>query len=369
MLAVQVAPRSALSVFIWSRVAIWGLAVASVTLLEDRLNPSRAAWDEPRLHGGGAVVEVLARWDSAWLLRIAEEGYDWPSATPAFFPLYPLAVGALGRVLAGHYVVAGATIALAAGGGAFACLYRLAAHHLGSEGAFRTVLFLAVTPMSLFLGVAYGESLFLLLAVACFLAAEERRLGAAAALAGLALLTRPQGVALLAPLAIFAWQQRSSLRRVAAVTLAPVIVFLAYPLALWAWIGRPLAFLDAQGQWDRQLSSLGPLGGMVSAAGAGELVELAFAVAASALAVVAWRRFGPAYGAYALGVIAIAASAPSARLGGLYSFPRLALVAFPCFMALAVVASSRRATIAVASGSAALLAVYVVRWSLWYWVS
>ncbi len=60
---------------------------------------------------------------------------------------------------------------------------------------------------------------------------------------------------------------------------------------------------------------------------------------------------------------------PSERLGGLYSFPRFALVAFPCFVALAVLGRDRRVHAVVVPRLAAVLAVYVVRWALWYWVA
>lgn len=359
----------ALRIFLWSRAAIWALAAAAVLLFEHRLNPERRTWDTARLHDTGALLDVLARWDSNWFLQIAESGYTWPSASPAFFPLYPLLTGALGRVLAGHFVVAGVFVSLAAGAAAFVLLHRLALVRLGEAGAYRTVLFLAVAPMSLFLGVVYSESLFLALAIGCFLTAERGRLGWAATLAGLALLTRPQGAALLPALVVFAWQQPDRGRRSTGVLAVPVGLFLAYPLALWAWVGHPLAFLDAEDQWDRHVSLLGPLGGPVQAVGDGDLVELAFAVAMTALAVLAWRRLGPAYGLYSLGVLGLAMAVPSDRLGGLYSFPRLSLIAFPCFMALATVVTGRRGTIVLATASATLLGVYVLRWALWYWVS
>jgi len=358
-----------LRIFLWSRAAIWALAAAAVLLFEDRLNPERGRWDAARLHDVGALVDVLARWDSNWFLQIAREGYAWPSASPAFFPLYPLLTGGVGRVLAGHFVVAGVVVSLAAGAVAFVLLHRLALARLGEAGAYRTVLFLAVAPMSLFLGVVYSESLFLALAVGCFLAAERGSLGWAASLAGLALLTRPQGLALLPALAVFAWQRHEGRARASGLLAVPAAFFLAYPLALWLWVGRPLAFLEAEDQWERHLSPLGPLGGPIRAAGDGDVTELAFAVAMTALAVLAWRRLGPAYGLYSLGVLALAMAAPSDRLGGLYSFPRLSLVAFPCFMALATVVRDRRRTIALATASAALLGVYVLRWALWYWVS
>lgn len=361
--------RTALAIFVCSRACIWGLAAIAAVVFDHRLNPARDTWDTPRLHDVGAAFDVLARWDSAWFLRIAEDGYAWPSATPAFFPLYPALGGALGRILAGHYVVAAVCVSLAAGAVSFVLLQRLTALRLGDAAATRTVLFLAVSPMSLFLGVAYSESLFLALAVGCFLAAERGRIGSAAALAGLALLTRPQGAALLPALALFSWQQRRSLSHALAVLALPLGLFLVYPALLLAWVGEPLAFLHAESQWDRQLSWLGPAGGLLGAAADGDVVELAFAAGMSALAIAAWRRLGTTYGLYALAVLALAASAPSERLGALYSFPRLSLVAFPCFMALGDIVHDRRLVAALAAASAAVLGVYVLRWALWYWVS
>lgn len=359
----------ALRIFLWSRLAVGALAAGSVLLLDASLNPERFRWDSPRLHELGALVDVWARWDSDWFLRIAADGYTWPSSTPAFFPLYPLLVGGLGRVFADHFVLAGVTVSLAACAAAFVLLYRLAELRLGPEAAGRAVLYVAVFPASLFLGAVYSESLFLALAVACFLLAERGRLGWAAAVAGLALLTRAQGIALLPALGLFAWRSPRPTRGYA-VLAVPLLVFALYPLALALWIGRPLAFLDAQGGvWGRHLSPAGPLGGLWQAATRGELVELVFAAAMLTLAVLAWRRLGAPYGAYALGVLLLPMAFPSDRLGGLYSFPRLALAAFPCFLTLAMVGRNRRIHVAVVTVFAATLVVFVVRWALWYWVA
>lgn len=359
----------ALQTFLWSRAAIWALAASALLLGRDSLNPQRGRWDTPRLHETGAVVDVLARWDSTWFLLIARDGYAWPSATPAFFPLYPLLTGAAGRVLLGHYILGGIVVSLAAGAVAFVLLYRLAREKLGEAGARRTVLLLALTPMSFYFGAVYSESLFLALAVSCFVLAERGRLGAAAIVAGLALLTRAQGAALLPALALFAWHRPDRRRALALVGIAPAL-FAAYPLALWLWVGRPLAFLDAEGQWGRSISPAGPLGGLLRAVGERDLIPLAFAAVAVPLAAVAWRRLGAPYGAYSAGVLAIVMSFPSDRLGGLYSFPRLSVVAFPCFLAFASL-TGRNALLwrAVVGASGVLLAFFVVRWALWYWVS
>lgn len=347
---------------------MWALAAGTVLLFDDDLNPNRGRWDTPRLHELGAAVDVWARWDSDWYLRIAESGYRWPSSTPAFFPGYPLLVAGLGRLLGDHFLLAGLVVSLVACAGAFVLLYRLVVERLGDDDARRSVLYLALFPTSFFLGAVYGEALFLLLAVGTFVLAERGRPGWASGVAGLALLTRAQGIALVPALAVFAWRSPRRTRGLALLAV-PLALFLAFPIALEAWIGHGLAFLDAQKIWDRSLAPLGPLGGLVQAVGEGDLIGPALAVAMLALGVLAWRVLGAPYGVYALAALAIPMAVPSERLGGLYSFPRFALVAFPCLVALAVLGRDRRVHAVVVAVLAAGLAVGVVRWALWYWVA
>ncbi len=356
-----------LRVFLLSRIAIWVLALATLALLDGHLNDERATWDSDRLHELGRVFDVWARWDSDWFLRIAEHGYSWPSSTPAFFPLYPLLTGAIGRLLLGHYLLAGLIVSLAAGAAAFTLLYRLTSARLGPELALWTVVYLAVFPTSLFFGAVYSESLFLLLAVATVMAAERGRLGIAGATAGLALLTRSAGIALLPALAVFAWRARD--RRGGLVSLGVAIgLFSLYPLALWLWIGHPLAFLDAQKAiWERHLSPVGPLGGIVAAVQDRELLDLLVATSLVGLGILAWRRVGVPYGVYTLASVALPLSFVSDKIP-LWSMQRFAVVAFPAFMALATLTPSLRSRIGLSVVLAALLAVDVVRWSLWYFV-
>jgi hypothetical protein len=357
----------ALRIYIGTRLVLWAIAAIAVLAFEDELNPRRGEWDRPRLHELGAAADVWARWDSNWYIRIADTGYDWPSSTPAFFPFYPLLVAVLGRALGGLFLLAGLLVSLVAGAIAVVLLYRLVAARLGTPDGRRAVLYLAVFPTSLFLGAVYGESLFLALAVGTFVLAERGRLGWASVTTGLALLTRAQGLALLPALAVFAW--RSGRRTTLALLLVPLAMFAAFPLTLEAWIGHGLGFVDAQDVWDRSLAPLGPLGGLVQAVGEGDVVGPVLAIAMLALAVVAWRLLGAPYGLYAICALALPMALPSERLGGLYSFPRFALVAFPCFAALAVLGRDRRLHAVVVAVLCAGLAVNVVRWALWYWVA
>jgi hypothetical protein len=365
---VKAGQRTALQLFAWSRLAIWTLAVATFLLFQSSLNPLRYRWDRPRLHDLGAAIDVWARWDSDWYIQIAQHGYVWPSARPAFFPLYPLLVGALGHLLGGHFVLAGVTVSLVAGAAAFVVFYRLAELELGRETAIRATILLAIFPMTLFFGAVYSESLFLLLSTEAFLLARKDRFAAAGVVAGLAALTRPVGLALLPGLAIIAWRADRRTRALAGVGLA-VPLFCVYPLVLWIWLGQPLAFLTAQaGIWRRHLSVYGPLGGFIEGVDQRAVKDVAVALALVALAVVAWQRLGAAYGVYAVASLALPLAWPS-DTHALWSIARFGLVLFPILFALASLAANRWVMVILSVGLTAWCVDSVVKWALWYWVA
>src|SRR5262249_38766781 len=138
---------------------------------------------------------LWARWDSFNFVEIARKGYG-NDGTAAFYPFYPSWMGVVGRALGGNYVLAGLGLSLAACLVAFELLWRFAREHLGSAGeADRTVVYLALTPMAVFLGAVYSESTYLMLAIAAILLAERRRWALASSAAALAFLTRPTGIA------------------------------------------------------------------------------------------------------------------------------------------------------------------------------
>jgi hypothetical protein len=390
----RAARRSAVEIFAWSRAAIWIGALFALLTLEPMRNPRAGRWDDPSLtHDLGSITDVWARWDAVHFLRIAEHGYT--STEAAFAPFYPLLVGGTGRALFGHYVLAGVLVSLVCCLAAFVMFERLAEPRLGSAGARRALLYLALFPTALFLQAVYSESLFLLCCVGAFLLAERRRFWSAGVVCGLAILARPNGVALLPALALIA-------RRDAWKLLVAVPIAVVYPLFLWWKVGDAWAFARAQGVWHRHLSPAGPLGGAwdgLRAAWAGmrqlasgsnahvywtavspndsvplrtavlNLELFAFLVLFCVLAVVAWRRFGAPYGVFAVLSLAIPLSVPSSRWP-LLSLPRFGLVVFPLFFALAALGGrGPRVHTAILSCSAILLGVFVTQWALWGWVA
>ena len=356
------------------------------------LHPPVKGPEPPRDVGWG--FDVWARWDGGWFTNIARDGYTDPRTTTAFFPAYPMLVRGLGWIAGGHYVLAGVIVSLLAAAAAFALLHELARGLVGESGALRSIVYLAVFPAALFLGAVYSESLYLLLSVAAFLAAERRRWAFAGAAAGLAILTRPTGVMLLPALALLAW--RAVPRAAAFLRLAIALPIAAiWPIWLWATFGHPFEFLDAEkNTWQRHLSDAGPLGGAWDGLVAGwksvlqftvggnrfpgaddslqaagiNLEALAAALFVIVLGIVAWRRLGAAYGVFVFASIALPLASPT-DIYPLLSMPRFVLGVFPVFIALGAVATGPRATAFVVTTFAILLGVDLARWVEWQFVA
>jgi hypothetical protein len=371
----------ALRVFVWSRIAIWAFAALAWFWLRAGSAVSRAP---------GYAADMWANWDGTWYLRIAQHGYSTDPVAAAFFPLYPglLAVG--GRVLGGRYIYAGILFSLAACAVAFVLLRKLAELELGPRDASRTVLYLAVFPLSLFLQALYTESLYLALAVGAFLAARRGRWPLAALSAAACCLARPSAIAVVAGLLVLAWQSPVRRRAVPLVAASP-LAFAVFPLFLWWETGRPGDVFRAERYWHRALSPAGPFAGVGRGATAAwhGLVTHSTVVHAGldpartraagveaflwlivfvVLAVLVWRWFGAAYGVFAAISLALPLSEPAAGFP-LVSLPRYGLVIFPFFFVLARLGRDPRRHTVILCASVLLLALDVARWSLGTWVA
>ena len=329
------------------------------------MNARRGEWDSDRLHELGSVVDVWARWDSDWYLRIAEEGYSWPSSTPAFFPLYPLLVGGAGRprrplpARRGHRfprrdrgrVRRSSTGSLCRGSVRRSPPGRALPRALPDVALLRRRLQRIALPAA-----CAGD-------VPARRARPFRGPGAAA---GLALLTRPAGLALLPALVLFAWRspQRAACARGRA--LAPVL-FLVYPLAARA-VDRTAARLPRRAE-NRLAppSRRRPARRRRRGGAAHEVLDLAVAIALSCSASSPGAASAPRTG--------------STRSSASRSRSRSSLTRRHYGRCSASRSSSsppswrshdlrgRGGAVLVAAILGAWLAVYVVRWALWYWVA
>jgi hypothetical protein len=285
-------------------------------------------------------------------------------------------------------------VSLVSGAVGAGVLAQIARPLLGERGAHDVVLYLALYPIAFVFTSLYSEGLFLALAAGSFLAAMRGRPLLAGVLGGFATGTRLIGLALLPALVILLWRGRDgrSLVRLAPLLLLPAAVGL-YALYLDHAIGDPWAFTSAQAEWHRETSPLGPIQGLkdaVLAAGRGarnlldmpaggpgneqrvglwNLSHLALLAAAIWLTWVAWRRLGPAFGAYSAATLAIVLSAPAEGFP-LVSLPRFLLVDFPLFLALASLTLERpRWRDAVLVAFAALGAVAAAGFARGIWIA
>ncbi|MDN3294701.1 glycosyltransferase family 39 protein [Streptomyces ficellus] len=157
------------------------------------------------------LLDALAsRWDTAWYLTIAEEGY--PATCPrqgelcryAFFPLYPTlirgaaAVSPLSAQAAAWLIAMAAS--MAAAWGIFAVIDRVA----GGRAASVTVVMWGIVPHAVVQSMAYTEALFTAVAAWALYAVLTHRWLTAGLLALLAGLTRPTGAALVAAVVLYA---------------------------------------------------------------------------------------------------------------------------------------------------------------------
>ncbi|MGW2637798.1 mannosyltransferase family protein [Streptomyces sp. NPDC001348] len=217
--------------------------------------------------GRSATQSLAHSWDSVWYLHIAEHGYgtrfrvirgavqtDW-----AFFPLYPELTRALRDVLPLSPGQAGLLIAWAAAALAACGVYAVGHHLHGRAVATALVLLWASLPHSVVLGLAYTEPLFTACAAWSLYAVLRGRWLTAGALAALAGLSRPSGIA--AAVAVVAAAAYEVVRRRGRVPGRLWIGAALAPLG-WAgyvlWVGRRTGdlfhgYFRVQSAWNSRL--------------------------------------------------------------------------------------------------------------------
>lgn len=163
-----------------------------------------AGWSAAR--DRSAYTLLTARWDSLWYTRVADLGYGYEVRLPngdvhsnlAFFPLLPWLERLLHALTPLSYADAGFTVSLLASLAAAWGIFAVTDVVYGRRAGICAVLLWAVLPVGIVQSMAYSESLFTALAAWSLYAVLTGRWVSAGALAALAGLTRPVGLAVVA---------------------------------------------------------------------------------------------------------------------------------------------------------------------------
>ncbi|MGE3619513.1 MAG: hypothetical protein AB7L84_03530 [Acidimicrobiia bacterium] len=322
------------------------------------------------------------RYDGNWYVGIAGAGYSYVpgrQSAVAFFPGYPLAVRAVGR-LVDNLALGGILVSLASGAVAMVLFWRWSAARLDRRAAVCALLALGLYPYAWYLyGAVYGDALFLVGALAAFTLFERDRLLLAGLAGAAATATRLVGLAVVVGLVVGVLERRGALegrwrweipRRVRlsrarpadAVVLVSLGGLLAWCGWLWARFDDPLLFAEVQEAWGQ---SSGPrtwfkvdlaaslVNGSDRIYAYGLVVQAVIALGVLALSPAVARRFGLRYGAYTAVIVLLPGIGSQDGQG----LGRYALGAFPTFALVGRWAAGRAAStrLLLAGGSGALL--------------
>ncbi|KPC61991.1 hypothetical protein [Streptomyces chattanoogensis] len=299
---------------------------------------------------------LTARWDSLWYTRVAEQGYGYTvqlangdvHSSLAFFPLLPWLERGLAAVSPLSPADAGMVVAWLASLAAAWALYATGERVHGPRAGVALAALWAALPVGIVQSMAYSESLFTALAAWGVYAVLTGRWVAAGALASLAGLTRPVGVAVVAAVWITAvvtmWRERdggadgirATLRAhrgiLPGVLLAP-LGWCGFFLWVGAHEGSFTGYLDVQGGWGNGFD-----GGLAFARFLWQLPPAAGLGLALGVALVIWlyvhgvRRGQPLPLAVYGGVVLLLALTARGYFG---SKPRLMMPAYPLLLPLA----------------------------------
>ncbi|HVL29000.1 MAG TPA: hypothetical protein VM390_12680 [Acidimicrobiales bacterium] len=291
-----------------------------------------------------------AQWDSGWYRQIVVEGYSYvvgQQSTVAFFPAYPIVVGAV-RAVVGDAYVAGIVVTFLAGAGVAALLAGWLRARLSPAAAWAALLAFLLFPYAFFLyGVVYADAVFIAAVLGAFLLLESDRPVLAGLAGAVATAARPVGVVVVLGLVVLALERRGALwpfdrrrlRWADAGVLLSLVGLGAWCLYLWSRFDDPLAFAGAQAAWEqgagletwlkfqffRDVADLRSPPAWILF-----MAHPVLTVGAACLLPAVYRRFGAAYAIYA-GLL-IGVSAISTK--NFFGMARYLLAAFPCFAVL-----------------------------------
>ena len=315
---------------------------------------------------------ALENYDARFYTEIARDGYFYDptrGSTVALFPAYPMVGRAVAAVTRLPTVVAMLLVSNACFLASLALLWFYAHARWATaapEPADWAVLSAALLPTGCFFRLSYSESAFFLISLLAMYGIERRwPASRVALLVGLATATRPVGIALLAPLALYTWREPGS-RRARMLGLAwhssvGCWGLIAYMIYQHAAFGEGLAFAKTQQHWGYRhaasavervaaLARLEPIGSVYEPSSAGYWamrdpeaipwfsVQFAnpiyFLGAGALIALGGWRRWLSAYDVLLGALLLLIPYVTRAYEMQMSSMARFATVVFPVYLVL-----------------------------------
>lgn len=174
-----------------------------------------SSWIQGKNNSHQPLTGAYQQWDANLYVNYAQHGLFSGASAPnnaAFLPGYPILL-AFVHLFVRNWLGSALLLSLIAGCVAAVLLNRMA-------GSTRAGLFLFTAPAAVFLDVGYSEPLFLAFAVGAWYAAQRGEWSAVRLFAGLAGLTRIDGLALIPALVLLALTRPGGARRLAAASSA-----------------------------------------------------------------------------------------------------------------------------------------------------
>lgn len=237
-----------LLLFVATRSILTIIGVSSRKLLEGVYN-YRPDW----IYSKHLWLDIWGLWDSEWYLRIAANWYpqvlNAGESNYGFFPLYPLLIRILEKVIGNNYI-SGIIISNLCLIVACIFLYKLVKLYLDNDTALRSVKYLFLFPSAFILSGVFSESLFLALLIACFYYAKKGKWLLAGITGFFLSLTKPIGAFVILPILYEYFRSKdfklNNIKRdIFSLALMPLglFVFAGYCYYL---VGNPLAYVYAK---------------------------------------------------------------------------------------------------------------------------
>jgi hypothetical protein len=367
-----------LAIFLCARVLLSVLGVVGVhdaSPETDTEGVSLSGSEVPATPGWHNALDGTNRFDAAWFIGIAEDGYS-VDGSAAFFPGFPLAIRAASWMLPGDTLVG----ALAVSNWFFlvglVVLYALTAMEFDEGRARRTVALIAFFPSSFFFLAPYSESLFLAAVVLAFWWSRRDKPMVAGLAGFVATGVKSIGLVVVPALlveAVVRSENRRELARRLSFGLFPLLALAAYGAFWLERTGDALAPLAAQDAWTRSLQfppitlgeaiSLGAQG-VADARGIWWTLDLLVTGALLIPFIHRFRELRLSYQVFVGLSLLIPLTFPFPPRPFM-SMPRFVIVLFPMFWSLAGELSDPRAFAAVLIASIAGYSVLAISFMNW----